>query len=380
MSTRRALSPAEDISPAPGHIPVARPYLPPSDAITPYLRDIDQRRWYSNFGPLLTEFEARLAARFNPGAAVTTVANGTQGLALTLTALGLPSGALVAMPAWTFVATAHAVLQAGLVPWFLDVDPHTWALTPQIVLDALPRAPGPVAAVIAVSPFGSPLDADPWVDLREQTGLAVLIDAAAAFDTVHDAALPTIVSLHATKVLGVGEGGMVASTDRQLIERLRQISCYGFKGARESMMAATNAKLSEYAAAVGMASLDMWPTTRMRYGLVAQGLRIALSGLDAVQFQPGWGTAWVTSVCVARLPDGSSDRIQKRLSAVGIDTRCWWGRGCQDHPAFAGLPHADLAATRRLAASTIGLPYAMDMDGRVIGRIAQAVIEAVRAG
>jgi dTDP-4-amino-4,6-dideoxygalactose transaminase len=295
-------------------------------------------------------------------------------------ALGLPPGALVAMPAWTFVATAHAVLQAGLTPWFLDVDHETWALSPQIVLDALPRAPGPVAAVIPVSPFGSPVDTGSWLKLREQTGLAVLIDAAAAFDTAHDGALPTIISLHATKVLGIGEGGLVASNDTLLIDRLRQLTCYGFKGSRESAMPATNAKLSEYAAAVGMAGLDMWPTTRMRYGLVAQGLRIALSGITDVQFQSGWGSHWVSSVCVVRLPEGSADRVEQRLSAEGIDTRRWWARGCQGHPAFAGLPHTPLAVTERLADSTLGLPYAMDLDGRMIGRIAHAVAQAVRAG
>ena len=380
MLIGRALRPAEEAFAVPAHIPVARPYLPPTDAIAPYLQGIDERRWYSNHGPLLMEFEARLAARFAPGAALSTVANGTQGLALTLAALDLPPGGLVALPSWTFVATAHAVLQAGLTPWFLDVDEAIWALTPDILTQALPRAPGAVVAAIVVSPFGQPLDLTGWRRLKDNLGLPVVVDAAAAFDTAYEADLPTIVSLHATKVLGVGEGGLVASTDQGLIERLRASTSYGFKGSRESLFAATNAKLSEYAAAVGMASLDGWPSTRMRYGLVAQGLAIALASTPEVRFQTGWGSQWVSSVCVARLPDGSADRIEQRLAAEGIDTRRWWACGCHGHPAFAHLPRTALPVTERLANATLGLPYAMDMHGRTIARIADAVSRAVRAG
>jgi dTDP-4-amino-4,6-dideoxygalactose transaminase len=380
MTSLRAFKPTAPAPIAPDVIPIARPFLPPAGAVLPYLRDIDERRWYANWGPLLVEFEARLKARLAPQDRLTTVANATQGLALTLNALGLPAGSLVALPSWTFVATAHAVLQAGLTPWFLDVDPDSWSLTTDGLSQALRRAPGPVSAAIVVSPFGRPLDSAAWADFSRTHGLPVVIDAAAAFDTVHDAPLPTVVSLHATKVLGVGEGGFVACRDSDFIDRLRGLTSYGFRGSRESQYPATNAKLSEYAAAVGMAGLDGWPTTRMRYGLVAQGLRIALHATPEVEFQPGWGSQWVSSVCMVKLPDGSADRVERALAAEGVETRRWWAGGCHGHPAFAGLPRTDLTVTQALARSTIGLPYAMDMHGRTISRIADAVSRAVRAG
>jgi dTDP-4-amino-4,6-dideoxygalactose transaminase len=380
MSTLRALKPTQPDPAVQANVPVARPLLPAAEAVLPYLQGIDERRWYSNWGPLLMEFEARLTARLGPQNHLTTVANATQGLALALAAFGLPARSLVAVPSWTFVATAHAVMQAGLTPWFVDVDADGWSLTPDGLGEALRRAPGPVSAAIVVAPFGRPLDMAGWSDFSRARGLPVVIDAAAAFDTVHDAPLPTVVSLHATKVLGVGEGGFVACRDGAFIDRLRGLTSFGFKGSRESQYAATNAKLSEYAAAVGMASLDGWPTTRMRYGLVAQGLRIALSAMPEVRFQPGWGSHWVSSVCVVELPEGSADRIERRLALDGVETRRWWGGGCHVQPAFAGLPQADLTTTRMLAASTLGLPYAMDMHGRTINRIAEAIRRAVQAG
>ncbi len=240
---------------------VARPRLPLAETILPYLQRIDEARWYSNFGPLLTELEDRLSQRFPEGTRVITVANGTQALALTLMAMDLPAGGLVAMPAWTFVATAHAVLQAGLVPWFVDVDEQTWSLDPALLAARLSQAPGPVVGAIPVSPFGRPLDLAAWRAFRETTGVPVLVDAAAGFDAADDARLPLVVSLHATKVAGAGEGGFLATDDPDLAARVRALSTFGFRGSRDSLLPATNAKLSEYTAAGGLASRDGWPAS-----------------------------------------------------------------------------------------------------------------------
>jgi dTDP-4-amino-4,6-dideoxygalactose transaminase len=356
---------------------VARPRLPTAEAIFPYLQRIDDARWYSNFGPLLTELEARLAARFGGDTRVVTVANGTQALTLALTAMDLPAGGHVAMPAWTFVATAHAVLQAGLTPWFVDVDEDTWCLDPATVAHRLARAPQPVVAAIPVSPFGRPLDLAAWRAFRETTGIPVLVDAAAGFDTASDARLPLVVSLHATKVAGAGEGGFLATEDHTLADRVRALSTFGFRGTRDSMVPATNAKLSEYTAAVGLASLDGWPAERLRFMRAAQMLRIGLTGLPQVEFQPGWGLEWITSVCSVTLPEGSADAVEKGLSARGVDTRRWWGLGCHASPAFADLPREDLAATDRLGRRVLGLPFSIDLSSAEISRIAAALRQAL---
>ncbi|MBA4792213.1 MAG: DegT/DnrJ/EryC1/StrS family aminotransferase [Phenylobacterium sp.] len=360
-------------------MPVARPELPTAEALLPYLRRLDETRWYSNFGPLLTEFEARLADRFGPQTHVVTCANATQGLTLCLQAMDLPQGSLCALPAYTFVATAHAVIAAGLVPYFLDVDPDTWMLQPQTVRDALQGAPGPISAAILVAPFGLMPDLAPWLALREETGLQVLLDAAAAFDDLQAAPVPAVVSLHATKVLGIGEGGFLATTDDILAQRVRQRTTYGFRGSRESHIPATNAKLSEYAGAVGLAALDGWPHNRLRWLRTAQAVRAALLHLPQVGFQPGWGANWVTSVCSVRLPDGAAAAVEEKLNARGVETRRWWGLGCHTNPAFAGCPHGDLTETDRLGASVIGLPFAIDLDFEQIGAVASALAESLDA-
>lgn len=379
-----AAEPSVEIFKAPGiardpPLIVARPFMPSAQAIAPYLNQIDQNGWYSNFGPLLMAMERRLAARFETPVALTTVANGTQALTLALMASRAPQGTLCAVPSWTFVATLHAVATAGMIPWMVDVDPDTWMIDPQALKRQLADAPGPVGAVIPVSAYGTVPDLAAWARFREETGLPVIADCAAAFDACRTAEVPVMVSLHATKALGVGEGGFIASTDAALIQRIRETTSYGFRGSRESQFPATNAKLSEYAAAVGMASLDAWPTTRLRYAAVARLLRMALTDAPQVRFQPGWGLDWVSSTCIVRLPDGSADRVEAHLKGAGIDTRRWWGHGCHASPAFADLPRQDLPHTAALAGAVLGLPYYADMSLGEVDRLACAVLAAVRA-
>ena len=237
--------------------PIARPRMPKAEALIPYLERIDRNRTYSNFGPLVAELEARLARRLGvePDCLVT-VSNATAGLTLTLQALTEGRTGACLLPSWTFVASAHAVAAAGLTPFLVDVDEASWAMTPALALDAVSRIDGPVAAVMPVAPFGAPLDVAAWDRFTAVTGIPVLIDAAAAHDTVSAGETPAVVSLHATKILGAGEGGYVVCRRPDLIVSVKKRSNFGFYGSRDAQVTAFNAKMSEYHAAVGLASIQ----------------------------------------------------------------------------------------------------------------------------
>jgi SAM-dependent methyltransferase len=101
------------------------------------------------------------------------------------------------------------------------------------------RAPATVGAVMTVAPFGRPVDGIAWDRYRARTGRPVVIDAAAGFDSLVPCETPSVVSLHATKVIGVGEGGFVASTDEALIKGIRARSNFGFSASRSAIAAAT---------------------------------------------------------------------------------------------------------------------------------------------
>jgi len=239
-------------------IPVARPLLPNTDSLIPYLRRIDASRIYTNFGPLVHELESNLAEHHGSSCGtVATVANATIGMVLALQARGRAEKPFCMVPAWTFAATAHAAVLAGQIPVFIDVDLDDWATTPAIAEKALAACSMPIGSLIVVMPFGKPIDLRAWENFEERTGVFVVIDAAAAFDSLRATSIPAVVSLHATKILGTGEGGYVVSADSELTSEIRRRSNFGFRGSRTAAVGATNAKLSEYAAAVGVASPDV---------------------------------------------------------------------------------------------------------------------------
>jgi len=358
------------------NVSVMRPKLPATERLMDYLRRIDHSRFYSNYGPLVCGLEERLAAHYRLSSAnVTTVANATQGLTLALAAQGVKPGTLCAMPAWTFVASAHAAVNAGLVPYFLDVDAETWALDPAAVAEEIARAPGPIGAVMPIVPFGRPIDGTRWDAFRGNTGLPVVIDAAAGFDSLVPGPTPAVVSLHATKVLGTGEGGFVISTDAALVRRIRMASNFGIDANRRSIVAATNAKMSEYHAAVGHAGLDEWSEARREWMAVAGAYRTSVGASNLVRFQNGFGEAWVSSTCVLQMPDDAARRVEQALAEAGIETRRWWGMGTHAQPIMTQFPRTPLPVTETLAHTTLAMPFHRDLAIDQIGEISEIMLD-----
>ena len=233
-----------------------KPLLPTADKLLPYLKRIDESRIYSNFGLLNAEYQERLSELF--GAPCVTGSSATSLITATLMAYDLPKGGLVAMPSWTFPATAAAVVNAGLVPYFVDI-------TPDGIL-AVGECPCYVSAIVLVSPLGAPLHNYIPIVKALSLDMPIIIDAAAGFDAFSTICkpgnIPVIISTHATKAFGTGEGGFVSCRDTDLLERVRRISNFGLTPDRRIEYTGLNAKFDEYHAAVGLASLDEWPEKR----------------------------------------------------------------------------------------------------------------------
>src|SRR5579863_998527 len=360
------------------HIPVMRPRLPSASDILPYLKAIDSQRWYSNWGPLVTRLEDQLARRLGLSShSVVTTSNCTAGLTVALLARDVPAGAFCLMPSWTFSATPHAARAAGLIPWFHDVDPLTWALDPDVVAVTVKQMHTRPGAVIVVSPFGAPLDMHAWEDFEDRTGIPVIIDAAAGFDTVRPSHIPCVVSLHATKILGAGEGGFIATTDSHLTGRIRCCCNFGFRDSRVALFPAMNAKMSEYHAAVALTSLAAWPSTRAEHARISQYYHEALAPPPNVSLQPGYSDGWVSSTANVLLPPGSSAAISQRLAEAGVETRSWWGAGCHSQPAFEDCPRDPLPVTEDLGSRVLGLPHILDLRRQDVDRVVQAISAAL---
>ena len=361
-------------------LPVLRPRLPSAPQIAPYLHLIDERRCYSNLGPLCLELQAQLARHLGCDSETLLMASsGTSAITAALLALDLPENSNCVMPSWTFAATPHAALAAGLKPWFVDIDRRTWSLDPKAVLRTLVFAPKQAHAVIVVSPFGAPLDIRAWESFQSESGTPVIIDAAAGFDTVRSSALISVVSLHATKVFGAGEGGFIVSPTSAQRDRIRACSNFGFDGSRIATRRAINSKMSEYHAAVALASFENWPAMRLRHLQIADWYKRALNSLPGVTLQPGYGDGWACGTTNVLLESDSAESIARYLLREGIETRMWWGEGCHVQPAFSEFNREDLAGTEFLGKRVLGLPHFVDMERADVFRVADVLAGALKS-
>jgi dTDP-4-amino-4,6-dideoxygalactose transaminase/SAM-dependent methyltransferase len=365
-------------------IPVLRPQLPDAERLLPYLRRIDTARTYTNWGPLSAELERRLATQLQlPVGGVTSAASGTAALVgaiLAVAGRAQTDRPLAILPAFTFVATAVAVEQCGYTPYLADIDPDTWMIDP-VPLTAHPELDR-VGVIVPVAAFGCPVPQAPWRELAVATGVPVAIDGAASFDRLLDdpaaglGPIPVAISLHATKPLGTGEGGCVASTDPDLILRIGQALNFGFCETRESRMPSINGKMSEYHAAVGLAGLDEWEGSMHARLEVVDGYRrrAAEAGLgDRMIVPPRVGASYVLFRCA---DSGEADRVQDALTAAGIGHRLWYGAGLHRQRRFRDAPRERLEVTDELAPCLLGIPLAPDLEPAAVAEI----VDALRSG
>jgi dTDP-4-amino-4,6-dideoxygalactose transaminase len=373
----------------PSRIPLLVPDMPTAAQLRPWLERIDAARWYSNFGPLCRELEAAMLERFqarNPVPVhLTTVSNGTLGLELALMALDLDPGARVLVPSLTFVATATAVVRAGLVPVISDVDPDDWLLTPAIARDALAR--GAVDAVLTVATYGCPHDTDAWDAFSAETGVPVVIDSAGAFGNQWKTGNTTLIfSLHATKSFAAGEGGLVVSRDAELVARVRQLSNFGINldprtttPVGQIDLPGSNAKLSEYHAAIGLANLDHWDELSRRRIALFERYRAVLESVPG--FRPKWQRAPAdltrTLLCFRAAAAGLREAIEVSCREASIETRRWYLPLIHRHDGFTELPTAGpMPVAEALAGELIGLPFHNRLDDASLDAIRAAVARA----
>ena len=381
MSVSESVAPSLSVSEAPGparpFIPIMRPRLPSAEEIAPWLRMIDGTRWYTNFGPLETLLRQKLGELAGLSVANSALfSSGTSALHLALETMVGDRPGLCIMPAWTHVGTAVAAVSAGLRPYLMDCDPATWALDP----DAVERRARSldVRAVVVVAPFGARIDYQAWEEFSRRSSIPVVIDGAAAFDqfvnfgsSIAWGRTPVMVSLHATKVFGVGEGGLLLSADPDMILRAQESSNFGIKDDRIIDGAIGNFKMSEYTAAVGLAAFDGWPERRAQLAELgaAMAAKLAEHGLRA---RPGFGRDFVSATCMISAPGRSVEELEASLAAAGIGTRRWWREGLHKIPQFGAQEQEDLPVTSQIAQSYIGVPFDPDMPSEVIDQVISA--------
>ena len=236
-------------------IPVTRPFLPPVEEYESYVRDIWQRQWLTNNGPLVNELEIRLK-NYLDVPHMLYVNNGTMAIQLAIRALEL-KGEIITTP-FSFIATTSSAIWENCKPVFVDIDPET------LNIDAgkIEAAINPnTCAILATHVFGNPCDIEAIDQVAEKYQLKVIYDASHCFGTKYKGKSVfrygdvSTTSFHATKLFHTIEGGAVFTPHPELLKKIAYMRNFGFNGPEDFACVGINAKNSEFHAAMGLANL-----------------------------------------------------------------------------------------------------------------------------
>ncbi len=308
------------------------------------------------------------------------VANGTDALTIALRALGVGPGDEVVVPAVSFFATAEAVVNAGAVPVFADIDPQTHCLTGATAGAAIGKR---TKAIIPVHLFGNVAPMGELNQLAEEHDLVVLEDAAQAAGARLDGRMAgslgtaAAFSFYPSKNLGaLGDAGAIATDDDQVAEVARTLRNHGTVDEWVHAENGYNSRLDELQAAalsVLLPHLDEWIRARRR---VASEYRQA--GLDAVVQMPietpGAEAAYHLFVVVCE----RRNELIAGLAEAGVESRAYFTTPLHHQPALATratprpLPNAE-----RLAAAGVALPMGPGLDASSVMMVAAEVRHAL---
>jgi dTDP-4-amino-4,6-dideoxygalactose transaminase len=321
------------------------------------------RRWLTNHGPYVTEFEQRVAGLVGVRHCVATC-NATVGIQVAARALELTGEIIV--PSFTFVGTAHALRWQGITPVFCDIDRRTHNIDPGRV-EALitPRTTG----IIGVHVWGRPCDVEALGDIAERRGLRLFFDAAHALACGWQGRMlgsfgdAEVLSFHATKVANAFEGGAIVTNDDEVARRARLLHACGFAEDDLVVSDGTNAKMSEASAAMGLTSLESLDAfvaaNRRNYAAYERDLA-GLPGVRLVSYddQHPHSHHYVVIEIDERAAGIHRDVLQRILRAENVLARRYFP-GCHQMEPYRTIdPDAGLRlpATISLAARVMQLP------------------------
>ncbi len=345
-------------------------------AIDARLRDVVERGAFI-LGPEVAAFEEEFAAYLGVRHVVG-VANGTDAITIALRALGIKPGDEVIVPSFTFYATAEAVVTAGAVPVFCDIDPDTRNVTPETVSAAMSSR---ARAIVAVDLFGAPAP----VPALRALGLPVLEDAAqaagAALAGIKAGALGDVAtfSFYPSKNLGAfGDGGAIATHDDGIAELARTLRFHGSRDKKSFEYVGYNSRLDELQAAVLrilLPELDGWAAGRRAaaaaYASAGLGEQVTLPSV-ASGSEPAWHLYVVTH--------SEADRMLASLNEHGVQARGYYRTPIHRQRAMAAFAHGTppLPATDEVARTNIALPMSPVLDARQAEEVVAALAAAQR--
>jgi dTDP-4-amino-4,6-dideoxygalactose transaminase len=367
---------------------VGRPNIGNRDRLRTRFNDILDRRWFTNNGPYVQEFERNLAAIVGVKHCVATC-NATVALEIAIRALGLQGEVIV--PSFTFIATAHALQWQNITPIFCDVDSQTHNLDPNRIEELITAR---TTGIIGVHLWGRPCDVEALAEIAARRNLKLLFDAAHALGcSANGRAVgcfgeAEVFSFHATKFCNSFEGGAVATDDDDLAARLRLMKNFGFAGYDRVVHLGINGKMSEISAAMGLTSLesrdDFIAVNRRHYQQYEAALQ-ELPGVKLLAYDESERNNYQYIVLeldesVTRI---SRDHLLELLWAENVIARRYFYPGCHRMEPYRSIhPQAGekLPVTEKLTEQVLQLPTGTSVEPEQIAATCQLIRLAISQG
>jgi dTDP-4-amino-4,6-dideoxygalactose transaminase len=366
---------------------VGRPNIGNRDRLLSRINEMLDRRWLSNNGAFVQEFEQRIADYLGVKHCIA-VCNGTIALELVIRALELKGEVII--PSFTFIATAHALQWQEITPVFCDIDPKTHTLNPgQVESLITPRTSG----IMGVHVWGQSCNVESLTEIADKHHLKLMFDASHAFGCSHQGKMignfgsAEVFSFHATKFINSFEGGAIATNDNELNEKLRLMKNFGFAGFDKVVYLGTNGKMSEVSAAMGLTSLesldDFIDVNRHNYHCYQEGL----AGIPGVSLLPineaeKHNYQYIVLVIDKQQTQVSRDLLIEILHAENVIARRYFYPGCHRmEPYRSYFPHAGLLLpeTEKLAQRVLILPTGTALSEGDISKICQIIQYVVKS-
>jgi len=367
-------------------IHVGRPNVGDRQRFLARVNDILDRRWLTNDGPYVREFEAAVAALHGVRECVC-MSNGTVALEIATRACGMAGEVIV--PSFTFIATAHALSWQGIKPVFCDIEPLGHHIDPGLIDELITSR---TTGIVAVHIWGRPCDTQALEQVAGRHGLKLVFDAAHAFlcserqRMIGGSGDCEILSFHATKVLNTLEGGAVLTNDEELASRMRLMRNFGFRDYDDVGYSGTNGKMNEVSAAMGLTLLEsideILEANKTNFELYREGLA-QLPGVQAIPYESAERRNFQYVVVLIDESRAGLDRdsLLSALWAENILARRYFYPGCHRARPYLDLdPHVDgrLPITNDVAHKILLLPTGTSVQPEDVATVIDVIGACLR--
>ena len=352
---------------------VGKPNIPNKEKLLSKFSEVLENEWLTNNGPLVQEFEHKIKQYLGVKHCIC-VCNATIGLELLQRALDLQGEVII--PSFTFISTANSLRWQKIRPVFCDIKEDTHLIDTDLIEELITEK---TSAILAVPIWGQPCNYSVLEKIAKKYSLKLIFDSAHAFGCKSGDAFiggfgdAEVFSFHATKAFSSGEGGAITTNSDELAEKLRYMRNFGFDGFDKTVRLGTNAKMSEFAAAYGLVSIDELQSVINHNAEIYKGYIKQFSQFNEIEILKYSEHDYSNhQYAVAHVQANYRDNLVQHFHDNNILVRRYFYPGChrlEPYKSDHSYNNTQLPNTENVASKVIVLPTGFQLDKKGMKKI-----------